>query len=258
MADVRGPYQNQTAVRTPTLDTIEASESQPAVFYCSYICHDHSLNYIYWLYVDVLLNITMPAGFLIKRETEFLDREPYEVKEYNFTVTSSQINLCNQASNVTTYKIQISVGEETPTLIPKCVIEYNRKLCSNLNAFIVIPSTGDITTVTPSEPTIISDTSERCIPQAAGIGVLGILFTIETAILMALLLIWLFYRCKFHKTQVANDDGVYNSSMKGESNIVESRAVAKSKNKTTHTHTPVHAIPNQTLDIPNLAQDNDR
>ena len=205
----------------------------------------------------------MPRTFLVEAEVE----------PYNFTVSSTQISICNQTSNinVTTYEIQISVSEKTPTLIPKCVVGYNHNFCSSLNTFFVtiIPSI-DPTTPTTEEPTSSNvttwtsqvsietsesdtvDFGERCFPEAtfgSGIGVLGILFTIETAILMALLIIWLFYKCKMLKTQAVSDDVTY---MNSENNVVESRDMT-SKNKTT----PAHAKPIKTHDIPNLVQDDD-
>lgn len=273
MADIDGPYLNQTAVNTPTVSVIRASESQPAVFYCSYTCREvqepHNRLYSFQLYVDTL-DECAGHGY---------ERIPVGVTRRNlghFTVTTILINLCNQTSNVTTFEAQVSISSVTPRLLAKCVIEYfpngqasDKINCSSSSTFAIIPneilSCPTITSTSESTPSTSKDeetisTPEVELLQSNGtenyispvvfgpiVGILGTLLVIETAILMTLLIVCFFNGCKKLKSQAVSDPVMF---MNGETSVVGSGA-SNSKNKITL------AIPMKTHDIPNLVQDDD-
>lgn len=119
MANVRGPYQNLAANRTPNIDTVEANESMPAVFYCTFTCQsNYTSGYNFRLYTDIIYDRSLSnRGF--SRSMISLDLEGLH-KQDHFNITTTEISSCNVTNNEHTYEIQIdlSIDQETPTLIP--------------------------------------------------------------------------------------------------------------------------------------------
>ena len=159
MSDIEGPRLNQTAAFTHNAFAIEASESEPAVFFCRFTYHDltHSIpdndvyNFILYIHTITLDEIGKEVRIILDN-TE--DREEF------FNVTNTQIDLSNQtnASNMIIYESRVSVSSVTPILIPKCAVEYvpnsgsNKTTCFSLSTFVIIPIQSSTTTTPPIPP----------------------------------------------------------------------------------------------------------
>ena len=197
-ADIRGPYRNLTAVMTPNFDVFEADESMPSVFYCTFTCHDHTLGYNFRLYIDIIYDPSLSSrdsgGDFISLDTEDL------YKEDHFNITTTTISSCSH-TNKSTYEIRIdlSIDQETPTLIPKCAVQHDNNLCFSYDTFIITPSTTTATTPTRSIETMhpkaatsphTSNRTQSCISYigafGSGIGILGVLLVTETAAIIFL------------------------------------------------------------------------
>ena len=164
MADIEGPYKSLTAINMPSTSVIGASESEPAVFYCSYTCHElqdpanHGTTlYEFQLYVDILGECSDDKRVRISMDKIHLD------EEHNFTVNTTQFNLCDGISNVTTFEAQIFVSSDTPTLVAKCGVEYfpngnaaRKKVCYSSTTTLAVINTPNDTCSSSVQPTLTS------------------------------------------------------------------------------------------------------
>lgn len=167
MADIDGPYQNPSVITTPIVKVIRASESEPAVFYCRYTCHDEIQDnqlplYNFWLHVDILdecLRNEYKRISVLNSRREFAD--------LNFTVTTTIINECNRENNMTTFEAQVFVGLYAPPIVAKCYMKYfpdgdvsRQTNCSSSSTFAIINNDAtcaqDPTSTEP--PTVTSST----------------------------------------------------------------------------------------------------
>ena len=158
MADIRGPYKNLTADSTLRIDTVEANESVPALFYCTFTCQDYTIDYNFRLYIDIVYD---PSLLNRDPKRNFISLEFEGLHEKNhFNITTTPISSCNLMNNESTYEIQIdlSIDQETPaTLISKCAVRYSSNLCFGFDTFVIIPSVVDPAfPTTHEEPTSTS------------------------------------------------------------------------------------------------------
>ena len=226
MADIDGPYQNPSVITTPIVEVIRASESEPAVFYCRYTCHDEIQEnqlplYNFWLHVDIL-----DECLRNKYERISVLNSTREFADLNFTVTTTTINECNRENNVTMFEAQVFVGLYAPTIVAKCYMKYfpdgdaNRQTsCSSSSTFAIVssdttmscteqPTSTELPPPTPittepvtstnstQPPTILSDEITLSAPAFGSmVGILCAIVAIETL----LLIIFVFFFLKYKK-----------------------------------------------------------
>lgn len=156
--DIEGPYQNPNEINTPTRVVIRASESEPAVFYCRYTYHEDYQRYSFRLHIDVLDECGSDD------RVEVLQNGTKE--SVNFTVTRTEIDERND-NNMTTFKAQVYVGSNAPTLLAKCYMQYFpggyaslQTNCSSSSTFAIINNDTTCTQQPPSTepPTVTSST----------------------------------------------------------------------------------------------------
>ena len=227
MADIEGPYVNQTAAFTPSTFAIRASESEPAVFFCRFTYHDltHSIPdndiYNFILYIHIIsLDGHLEQVRIVLGDTDY--------NEEFFNITNTQIDSNNQtnASNTIIYESQVSVNSVTPILIPKCAVEYftipnngfSKITCFSSSTFVIIPTlpstatpipltttqptTPPTTTTPPISPTTVNSTTEPEIKPLVSsrefgsiVGVLCSIVVIETTLIL-IFIIYQFVRYK--------------------------------------------------------------
>jgi hypothetical protein len=239
MADVRGPYQSLTAVRTPSIDVIEAGESTPAVFYCTFTCQDFTHNdYDFRLYTDIIYDPSL-SNRHFGREFIFLEMENLH-KEDHFSIATTAISSCNNRTNKSTYEIQInlSIDQETPTLIPKCAVRnrHTNNLCFGSDTFVIIPKANPVpTATTPLTSSRIFNETQSCTSYisafGSGFGVVGVLLAIETAILISLLVCCFVKKSKNKINPQGSSDEVENISGANRSNRVANLSLMTTYNQ---------------------------
>ena len=184
MADVRGPYRNMMAVHVLSIDTFEASESVPAVFYCTFTCEDSTLMYNFRIYRDVIYDRSRSDR---SHNSRFINLESEDIeKKHHFNITTNTISSCNLTNNEATYEIQIYlfIDQETPIIIPKCAVEYNSNLCFSFDTFVIIPSiiaptTEELTSTSISTSTSIKPSSTTIKPISTSIEPISTTVTME-------------------------------------------------------------------------------
>ena len=158
MVDIEGPYQSQSANGMLNItNVVGASETQPAVFYCIYTCHEvqdvnHNVHRLYnsQLYVDILDECDHKRVWINWNQQKYVEQNGY-----NFTATMTGIGEeCSRTSgsNMTIFEAQIFVSSGTPTLVAHCGIEYlpnaqlfGRRVCYSSSTFAIIYAPNDIT-----------------------------------------------------------------------------------------------------------------
>ena len=197
-----GPYRNMSVIKTPATAVIRASKSEPAVFYCHYICHMHEVQdiniqrplYNFRLHVDIL----SPNGKRDKTDNLNMTKS---FGDYNFTVTTTKFNECDLTNNMTTFEAQVFVGSDAPTIVAKCGVYYfpSDKLCLSSSTFAIVNNNTACTqpppTTTMTEPDIVTVTGRPLISAPALGSIVGILCSI-VAIETLLLIIIFFVKSK--------------------------------------------------------------
>ena len=163
MADIHGPY-----LENQPLDSVEmvtATESDPVVIVCRYICYDRVYQrYNFELSVDVL----DPCAQRLRRKF-IRGTQEYQDSRYNFRVVpiTNGAQTCDQRNDETIRKYRIHVGSsDTPILIANCFVKHspnspstvNSTECSNSSTLAIVHP-DSFTCIAPSKTVLSSSIS---------------------------------------------------------------------------------------------------
>ena len=156
-SDIHGPYLENQPINSVVMVT--ATESDPAIIVCRYVCHDRVYQrYNYQLIIDILDPCALPQS--LRRES-IPDTQEYHNSAYDFRVVpiANSFQICNQTNGETIRKYQIHIGNSNvPTLIAKCFVMYSPNSPSLAN------STGCYSSSTLAiVPGYLSPDSSMCI-----------------------------------------------------------------------------------------------
>ena len=157
MTDIEGPILNPNITLLHTTFTIEARESEPAVFYCRFIRPFSPGNdgYIFTIHIHAIIFDDCSLSTDNER-IELRNPEPLLIRKGGqvlYHVDNAQINYTSSnASNVFIYESQVHVSSVTQILIAKCGVDYipngnahNRTTCYSSSTLAIINTPNDTT-----------------------------------------------------------------------------------------------------------------
>ena len=146
-----------------TVEAVRATESNPAVIVCRYVCYDDE-RYNFELTIDIL-DPQYQRHELIQGSRGYLDH----THDFRVVLLTNSSKTCDEKNNETIRKYRIHVGSsDFPTLIAKCFVIHSPNSpssvgstqCSNSSTLAIIPgySTPESSTmlcIVPSKTIII-------------------------------------------------------------------------------------------------------
>ena len=143
-AEIHGPYLEDQTRELNFVEMVRATDSNPAVIVCSYVCCERGYNFE--LKIDILDPCEQPQSL---RRERIQGSQVYQDDMYDFRVVPiiNSSSTCDQ-ENSEIRKYQIHVGSsDVPTLIAKCFVEHlpnlpsteNSTECSGSSTLAIIP-----------------------------------------------------------------------------------------------------------------------
>lgn len=160
-AEIHGPYLENQTRELHSVEMVRATDSNPAVIVCSYICCER--GYEFELKIDILDLCEQP-----QRREPIQGSQVYQDDIHDFRVVPiiNNTSTCDQ-ENREIRKYRIHVGSsDVPTLIAKCIVKHfpnlpssteNSTECSGSSTLAIIPgysSPESSTCISPSTNTV--------------------------------------------------------------------------------------------------------
>ena len=178
-SDIHGPYLENQPINSVVMVT--ATESDPAIIVCRYVCHDRVYQrYNYQLIIDIL-DPCAPPESLPRESIPAIQEYHNSVHDFRVIPIANSFQTCNQTNSETIRKYQIHVGNSNvPTLIAKCFVMYspnspslaNSTGCYSSSTLAIVPgylSPDSSMCIVPSKTILPSSPTRLSLPSMSTI-----------------------------------------------------------------------------------------